>query len=201
MRGYRHDIDEVSIALLAAYFVTIFLLEKGFHKYGRFKIALFVIVLNIAAWQFFYSTEMRFLISTMLGSLSPLLFLKVGSSQYCKNKHGKMLQPNKFEIYFHNSKLAELQNKLEELKTSNQVDFDIEVYFPFFNKTYTEGFLNTCKLSVTRYKCNKCNYTCDLYEIFTMAAFDRVKDWKEFFGLKIPYSWRFYKSYEVKTEC
>ncbi len=196
----RGRITKVEIAFMAAFLITSLLLRpQVFHKYGRFKIALFVIVMNIAAWQLFYSTEISFLISTMVGSLGPVLWIKVGSSQYCKNKHGEMLQSNKFEIYFHNSKLDELQNKLEELKTSNQIDFDIEKYFSFFSRNYTEGFLNTCKLSVTRYKCNKCNYACDLYEIYNMTAFQTRKGWKEHLGLKIPYSWQFYKSYEVKT--
>lgn len=200
MRRYRHDIDEVSIALLAAFLITSLLLRpEVFYKYGKFKIALFVIALNILAWQFFYSIRIDFLVSTMVGSLAPVLLRKFGFSEYCKNKHGEMLQSNKFEIYFHNSNLDELQNKLEELKASNQMDFDIEKHFSFFSKNYTEGFLNTCKLSVTRYKCNKCDYACDLYEIYTMTAFQTRKGWKEHLGLKIPYSWQFYKSYEVKT--
>ena len=142
----------------------------------------------------YFNEVLKYIANTAL-SISVILECKF--NKYCKNKHGKMSEIV-FERYFNQSNLDKIKNKLEELQTVNQLEFDIEKYFPdTFSAAYIEGFENTRKLSISQLKCMKCNYFCDLYEIYRMVPFSGAKNWKEYLGLKIPYDWQLDKKYAV----
>ncbi len=146
---------------------------------------------------YLYSDEvLKYFFNTLLSMIAVLNFK---FNKYCKNNHGEMSEII-LEKYFHKDNSGEIKMKLEELEASNQMDFDIYGYFPtLFSNSYIVDFKNTCRLLVTKYKCNECSYACDQYELYSMNR-KPIKSVFSWLNYNNSFQWNLRSRYDIVSE-